>query len=63
MQRETATGMSVGWLRDGTEESLRSAITVCAPELATLPISARAPKAAPCELGMTRFAGQSDYAA
>lgn len=38
MHRETATGMSVGWLRDGSEESLRSAIAVCAPELATLPI-------------------------
>jgi aminoglycoside phosphotransferase (APT) family kinase protein len=30
--------MSVGWLPDGGEESLRSAMGVCAPELADLPI-------------------------
>lgn len=30
--------MSVGWLPDGSEESLRSAMGVCAPELANLPI-------------------------
>lgn len=30
--------MSVGWLPDGSEESLRCAMEVCAPELADLPI-------------------------
>jgi aminoglycoside phosphotransferase (APT) family kinase protein len=31
--------MPVGWLRDGSEESLRSALRVCSPELADLPIT------------------------
>jgi aminoglycoside phosphotransferase (APT) family kinase protein len=30
--------MSVGWLPDGSEESLRYALEVCAPELADLPL-------------------------
>lgn len=30
--------MSVGWLRDGSEEALRTAMAVCAPHLANLPI-------------------------
>jgi aminoglycoside phosphotransferase (APT) family kinase protein len=30
--------MSVGWLRDGSEEALRAALAVCAPTLANLPI-------------------------
>ncbi len=30
--------MSVGWLQDGTEESLRAAMASCAPQLADLPI-------------------------
>jgi aminoglycoside phosphotransferase (APT) family kinase protein len=30
--------MAVGWLADGTEESLRSAIAMCAPRLGDLPI-------------------------
>lgn len=32
------SGMSVGWLPDGSEERLRSAMDVCASELADLPI-------------------------
>ncbi len=31
--------ISVGWLQDGTEESLRSALAIRAPQLAALPIS------------------------
>src|SRR5688500_16429696 len=30
--------MSVGWLGDGSEASLRAAMGLCAPELANLPI-------------------------
>src|SRR3954469_13471551 len=34
--------MAAGWLADGTEESLRAAIAMCAPRLADLPISINA---------------------